>query len=151
MQIPFLSWLLQGIPECIATATMVLVLSKVPVSGKVIMIGLLQAVTVYLVRLLPLTPGVHIIIVIFALAFFTSQMADIPFHKTILYSCITTVFLTVWEITFFALFKYSNLVSLDQIKNNPLLRALTGLPQVIVLFLTAWVLHKKVNFGIYTK
>ncbi|MFZ5753219.1 MAG: hypothetical protein ACOY3J_03175 [Bacillota bacterium] len=142
MQIPFLSWLLQGVPESIAMVAFVFALASQPFTRKIILIGLLYGISAYIIRFLPFTPGVHMVILVFILAFLTAKYADIEFHKTILYSFLAFVLLMIYEMFFFWLHSSLNIVSPEKLKNDVMLRTITGLPQVIMMFITAWGIGK---------
>jgi hypothetical protein len=142
MQIPFLSWLLQGVPESIAMVSIVFALGNQPLTRKIILIGLLYGISAYIIRLLPFTPGVHIVILVFILAFLTSKYSDIEFRKTLLYSFLAFVLLMIYEMIFFWLHSSLNIVSPEKIKNDVMLRTITGLPQVIMMFISAWGIGK---------
>lgn len=142
MQVPFLSWLLQGIPESIAMVAFVFALGNQPLTRKIILVGLLQGISAYIIRLLPFTPGVHAVILVFILAALTTKYSDIEFRKTILYSFLAFVLLMTYEMFFFWLHSRLNIVSPEKLKNDIMLRTITGLPQVITIFVTAWGIAK---------
>ncbi|MEW6621900.1 MAG: hypothetical protein AB1420_01995 [Bacillota bacterium] len=58
----------QGIPESIALMFLIFVLLRVPISWrKIMLLGIAEAVAVYLIRLLPVAFGVHtILLIVFA-------------------------------------------------------------------------------------
>lgn len=142
MQIPILSWLLQGIPESIAMVAVVFALANQKMTDKIILAGLLYGTSAYLIRLLPFTPGVHLVILVFILAALSARYAGIELRKTILYSFLAFVLLMIFEMFFFWLHTSLNIVTPEKLKNDIMLRTITGLPQVIMMFACAWGIGK---------
>jgi hypothetical protein len=68
MKIPILALIFQGIPEQIAVATLAFVIADIPLVWKrIIFIGIIVAFTSYILRLFPLTFGIHTVLI---MAFF---------------------------------------------------------------------------------
>ena len=104
MQIPFLAWLFQGIPESIAVAAFVFSMSMGAFSwGNVMKVGLVQAIVIYVVRLVPFTPGVHVLVLITSLALVSMLVGKLEFKKSAAYSAIIISFIVIFEFAFFGL------------------------------------------------
>lgn len=150
MQIPFLAWLLQGIPETIALVTFIMVLSTQEIHWKKILkVALLQAVTAYIVRLLPFTMGVHTIVLVTTMALYLSWLAKIKFPIAATGSAIAIAILIVFEFLFYYTFILAGFGSFSElIYKNVWIRILVTYPQVIALFGLAWFsYHRKYNIS----
>ena len=142
MQIPFLAWLLQGIPESIAVATFVFCMSINKLSwSNVLKVGLFQAIVIYVVRLMPFTPGVHVLVLITTLALVSMYVGGLEFKKAAAYSAIIISFLVIFEFVFFGLI--SGYISFDEMKQNVWMRIMYTYPQVIAVFLLSYLVWKK--------
>lgn len=144
MRIPFLAWLLQGIPECIA-----LVALSVSLTGgstnrvKIIKIGLFQALTTYIIRLVPFTPGVHVLILLTSLSFFLILFFKINLKLSVIASAITVSLLLVFEAVFNTALFALKIIRPEDLINNTLLRTFMGYPQVVFIALLALLINKK--------
>lgn len=143
MKIPFLAWLLQGIPECIALAALSVTLAGGSITReKVIKIGCFQAVTTYIVRLMPFTPGVHVLILLTSLAFFLIFLGKINLKLSVIASAITICLLLVFEVLYNTLIFTLGIVKPDELMSSTVLRIMLGYPQVIFLFASAFLINK---------
>lgn len=145
MQIPFLAWLLQGIPESIASVALIMVLSTGKLPRKTILkIGLIQAVTAYLLRLLPFTPGVHSIVLLSTLALYVAWLAQIKFPIAVIASFITAIILMVFEVVFYYSFTLAGVGSFNELLNSDVwLRILVSYPQIIFLSGLTWFFYRR--------
>lgn len=144
MEVPFMAWVFQGIPESIGTAAVVISLGLHKLHWKlIIIIGLIQAVLMYTVRLLPLTFGVHTVILIISLSLLSTWIAKIDLRKAIIYSNISIMILAITEFIFVFSISSLGLYSENIIFGDTLTRIFVGMPHVIVLFLTAMFFSKK--------
>ncbi|MDX9871249.1 MAG: hypothetical protein RBT41_02375 [Clostridia bacterium] len=139
MQMPFLSWLLQGIPESIGIAAVVYSFSSRQIRWKYpIFIGLIYAVFMYVIRLLPLTFGVHTVILIFILAILSTLIAKIDLRKAIINANIAIIILALSEIiSVYIAVRMGGLASQDIIFTNQFYRIVVGMPPVITLYSAA--------------
>jgi len=142
MQIPFLAWLLQGIPESIAVAAFVFSMDLGVFSwNKVLKVGFIQAIVIYVVRLLPFTPGVHVLVLITSLALVSMFVGRFDFKKAASYSAIIISFVVIFEVVFFGLL--SGYISFKDMNENVWMRILFTYPQVIAVFLLAVLVRKQ--------
>lgn len=143
MKIPFLVWLLQGIPECIAFSAVVCSLITGNLSWDIILkIGLLQAAIIYIVRLFPMTPGVHVILYITSLAFLVVVFCRVQLKKATITSAIIMVILIFFEMCYryiIYIFGLTPKMMMDRL----MLRIIAGYPQVIFLFIMAYLVKVK--------
>lgn len=135
----FLHLIFQGFPETIAFATFVFVFSNQRLEWKnIIFVSIIQMLTTYLIRMLPMTFGIHTIILIITLAIYVKAVTGVSFSTVLKVSALGMVVLAVVEIivdlTLFEVLK----LSVEQANSNTILWILIGWPQVIVLFLLAW-------------
>lgn len=145
MQIPFLAWLLQGIPETIASVSLIIVMSTHKLPWKTILkVGLIQAVTAYVVRLIPFTPGVHTIVLLTTMSLYLAWLAQIKFPIAVISSFITVVILIIFELAFhFALSQFVAVSFQDLLYSDIWLRILVGYPQVVFLFGLTWLFNRR--------
>lgn len=105
MKIPLLQWLLQGIPESLAIVYLAIALAgQKPETWKILLLGIIDAVIIYLIRLLPLTFGVHSILQILVIAFLLHLFFKVSFGKSLFSALTVIITLAVTETVFFALF-----------------------------------------------
>lgn len=144
MEIPFIAWVFQGIPESIGTAAVVISLSFHKLHWRlIIIIGLIQAAVMYSVRLLALTFGVHTVILIISLSLLSAWIAKIELRRAIIYANIAMMALAVTEFLFVYFIISLGLCSYNAIFDDLLTRILVGTPQVVVLFLAAILYSRK--------
>lgn len=144
MKIPFLAWIFQGIPECIGIAALFLSLDAKPLNWRIFgMIGFLQAIVAYVIRLMPFTPGVHIFILPISVALLGAKLGRVRLDRALIYAVTIAVMLSFWEITIFYLSKSLGIIDFPLNMNNLLIRIIIGMPQVILLFLTAFFIQKR--------
>lgn len=138
MEIPILLWLFQGIPECLAVAALALVLAGWPLEPQnVFLIGLPQAVAAYLVRLLPLSFGVHSIILIVILAVNLNVLLKIKLSRGILSALVVMIILCFAETIIISLMVFITGIPFEQVYRETYITILYGWPHVIFIFLLA--------------
>jgi len=138
MELTILQWIFQSIPECLALSSFAVVVSNHKLDLKmVLLIGLPQAIAVYLVRLLPITFGVHFIILIVVLAVNLNLQLKIKFGRSLLTALVALIILAAAEIAFITLILSVTGNTFEQVSQNNLLLIFYGLPQTIFLFLLA--------------
>ncbi|PKM90588.1 MAG: hypothetical protein CVU87_01860 [Firmicutes bacterium HGW-Firmicutes-12] len=142
--IPILAWILQAIPECMATASLSMSLSTRNLPwDRIWKIGLSQAVTTYLVRLLDFTPGVHVIVLAATLGVFCIHFGKVEMKRALVFSAITMAILVLGE--FFSVYTLTKigLFNINQMDENIINRIIFGYPHTILLFLIAIMIQKK--------
>jgi hypothetical protein len=146
MQIPFLQWVLQTIPECLATASLALVLAERQLEvKKILFVGMVQAVVVFGVRLLPLTFGVHTIILIIALAAIVHLATKANLSKCLLFALVAMITLIIAETVAIGVIVYVLEFDPEYIFSNPFLRIIGGWPQIMITFLVAYAIGKRLK------
>jgi hypothetical protein len=146
MQIPFLQWVLQTIPECLATASLALVLAERQLEvKKILFVGMVQAVVVFGVRLLPLTFGVHTIILIIALAAIVHLATKANLSKCLLFALVALMTLMIAESVAIGVIVYAMGFDLEHIFSSTWLRIIGGWPQIMITFLVAFAIGKRLK------
>lgn len=143
MSIPFVAWLFQGIPECIAMATVVFSLGTERLQWrKIILVGISQALTIYLIRLLPLSFYFHVIIGVVTLAYFCAKFGQLNIELSSIYSFLAFFWLLIFEFGFMFLSDQLQIITYEQFLSDVSMRILIGLPQVTALFLVALFIYR---------
>lgn len=139
MKLSLMQWLLQGVPECLAVATFSwMLLGQQFNAGKTLSIGLLQALMAYFVRLLPVSFGIHTLILVFSLAVLLLYFSSSPYSRVLFVSLVTFVVLGLLELVTFAVSSRLFNLTAEAILADPFLGILMGLPGVVLLFLGAF-------------
>lgn len=136
LKLPFIMWLIQGIPESIAVVTLGLALLKKKfLLKKALIPGLLQAVILYLVRQFPLPPGFHTVLGLFSLSILFYYFTGINYSRALVLSFFVQTLLGWVEYLIVTPILYLTKVPVETIFARPLFGGMLGLPQVVVLFL----------------
>ena len=145
MPIPFVAWLFQGIPECIAVAAVVFSLGTERLHWRTVtLVGIFQALIIYLIRLLPLSTYIHVIVAVVTLACLCAKYGKFDIELSCIYSLIALLAVLFFEFGFMYLADYFQIITYDQFLFDVGLRILVGLPQVVALFLLAlFISHSK--------
>lgn len=143
LQMSLFSLVFQGIPEQIAVAALAFVIARAELDWKKIgLVGVILAVIAYIVRLLPVTFGVHTVVLIMLLFLLVNKFGQVNLVLSIVSAIISFFVLviveTVIHLAFFTLAK----LPVEAVLNNDILNALIGLPQILLIFLTAYVIKK---------
>lgn len=140
MKVPILVLLFAGIPENIALATLAFVLAKVELEWKKIFsIGVILALNAYLLRLLPITFGVHTIVNIGLLIVLLSVFTQADLVASVISSFLSILALIVVETLNYIIILPLFNIPIKTVINSPILRILIGLPLVIILFLISYI------------
>jgi len=142
MKIPLMALILQGIPEQIAVVTLAYVISKISIDWrKISIIGILLALSSYVLRLFPVTFGIHTIMLIAILFIFLIKINQTNLNLALVASLISFLALIITEtICLSILMPLLNITPADIISNN-VVRILISLPQVLVMFLLSYFLY----------
>lgn len=146
--IPVLAWIFQGIPESIAI--IFASVSFLGVNGKeklhfIILFGLVEACFIYLIRTLPVSLGVPTILSVFTITFWSYIISKKSFINCFISASLVIIILLFYEFFFYILMTSIFNLSRDLILSNIMLRAILGLPQVIMLFITG-IFVKKIYY-----
>lgn len=132
-----------GIPEYIALVALAFAIAKEKFDWKrIILLGLFLACTAYAIRLIPITFGVHTIFGIGLLIFFLNYLVQVDLTRSITSVLLTYIILTVAETVSRTVTLKLLHLSIDEVMRSEFLITVTGLPEVILLFLTAFIIKK---------
>lgn len=143
MKVPFIALILQGIPEEIALVTLAFVIAKIPLEWKKIVPGgVVLAIAAYILRLLPITFGIHTIIILGLLFLFLVKFGKGAFDTSLIASLISVLVLIVTETVCLSLLMPFFGVTPEMLFTNVAVRILITLPQVFLLFIFAFIVTK---------
>lgn len=138
-------WVFSGIPESVALATLVMFLNKKDCSWRVIVqIGIIQSACAYFIRLLPITPGVHVILLITTLAGLAVVIGKLDLKLAAISSFIVFILLGIFEFFFFYLIiNVLRLVNIEDVKSGNIAMIMMSYPQVLSIFILAFIIRIK--------
>ncbi len=143
MEISILQWLFQGIPECLALAALAIVLAGRGFEARnIILIGLLQAVAAYLVRLLPLSFGVHFVMLIVFLAILLNVLLKTRLSRSLLAALGALIILAAAEVAFVSLMYSIVGIPFEEVKQDLVMWIIYGWPHIIFIFLLALAIQR---------
>ena len=134
MKLPFVQWLIQGIPECIAVFMLGLALVEKKVLLRKALIPLIQAIIIFVLRQFPLPSGLHTLVGFFSASFLFLCFAKITYSRALVVSLFVQTALGLSEYIIFSAAAYVLKLSLETIMSRQLLAILIGLPHVFILF-----------------
>lgn len=142
MKIPLIALILQGIPEQIAVVTLAFVIAKISIDWKKIsLIGIILALSSYVLRLFPITFGIHTIVLIALLFIFLIKLNQINLNVALVASLISFLALIITETICIKILMFLFNITSAAIISNTVIRILTSLPQVLIIFLLAYVIY----------
>ena len=141
MKLPILLWLLQGIPESLGLISLALAGIKLKIR-QIALLGIIEAVIILVIRLLPLSFGVHSILSIFSIAILLKMFNKARFSKGLLVALLVVITLAAAEAAFFTLFLSLFDLSFEQLSENIFFLVVSGWPQVLLLFILALVINR---------
>jgi hypothetical protein len=143
MEIPIFALLLQGIPEQIAVATLAFAIAKLPFKVKdLVLIGIVLAVTAYLIRLTKVSFGVHIIALIILLFIFLVWLEKGNIYLSLIASLLSFLALAIFEFACLSLLMPIFNITPEMLATDSVVRIAIAEPQVLLLFATAFVVKR---------
>ncbi|NLV17624.1 MAG: hypothetical protein GXY50_10535 [Syntrophomonadaceae bacterium] len=139
----FLLFFIHGIPELTACAAFCLALAGIPLHWKkVIPIGLVLTVAIYLIRMLQMHFGLHTLLATLLLTFILLKTTTISPKQAFTFSMIT--FVTILIVEYICVQTVFAVTGLDPsiIKENELIWKMVATPQILVMFLLAFIIAK---------
>jgi len=144
ISIPWAVLLLQGVPEQIALVTLAYAIAKLPFRWReIIPMGILLALTAYGVRLLPLPFGTHTLILILILFIVLTLKVKGDVSLSLAACLLSYSALYVFELVCISILVAVFKVPGEIWYSNLLLRVLFTEPQVVLLFITAFLIRRK--------
>ena len=143
MKIPFIALILQGIPEQIAVATLAFVIANIPLDWKrIVSIGILLAFSSYVLRLFPITFGIHTIVIIGLLFILLIKIGKSNVNSALIASLISFLGLIIIETICISILLPVFGVTSEVLLTNTVVRVLISLPQVLVIFMLTFIVFK---------
>lgn len=143
MIIPFLQLLFQGIPEQIGVVSLAFAIARIPFRwSKIIAIGVFLAVSAYAVRLLPIPFGIHTILLLILLFSTLVGVGKGDFSLSLAASLLSFLTLILLETVSLSVLMPIFHVSTETLLTDPSVRLAISEPQVVLLFLSAFLLNQ---------
>ncbi|MEW6663097.1 MAG: hypothetical protein ACOY9Y_03245 [Bacillota bacterium] len=143
-KLSLISLVFHAIPEGIALAALVWAFLKLPFQWKsIVVVGILHGTISYLVRLLPISFGIHTTLLIFGLTLLICVWSKTYFSTTLFRVVLAVFILALGEVviggSLLAIFKKS----WDELQNSQWMRVLLGTPNTLFILVIALVLKQK--------
>lgn len=142
MEISITTLLLQGIPEMIAVTTLGFIIAKLDLEWKkIILIGCVMGFMAFVIRSLPVTFGVHTIVLLVFIILCLNRFGA-PHFLAIISGVLAFLSLAICEtlvsLVLFEAFELSPII----VAHNDFLKIITGIPQVLMIFLLSYLVVK---------
>lgn len=133
LRLSFFEFLCRTIPEGLLFIVAIYIFSGIKFNTKRFLLsGFILAVITFLIRMLPISYGLHIVLDIIVFFGIQSLIIKIDINKSIKYAILTAILMFICEgfnVGFLELFHANKM---EEILNNPMLKTLYGLPSLIV-------------------
>ncbi|HHT63867.1 MAG: hypothetical protein ACOX4H_06330 [Bacillota bacterium] len=144
MEMSFLRLVFYGIPENIAVVALAFSFAKVKFDwGKFFLMGIFLAFTAFLLRLIPITFGVHTIVCLGLLIFLLNYFVKVDLTRSITSVLFSFIIMAIVETGSRILTLKILQWSIEEVMKNELLIIVTGIPEVAILFLLAFFIKMK--------
>ncbi|MBC7344861.1 MAG: hypothetical protein H5U03_05500 [Clostridia bacterium] len=131
MKLTITQFLIQGYPESLALAALAIAIAGQKLMFRdVLLVGTLQAVTALVVRSLPITFGIHTLILLTLLTFYLNTVLKIPILACFRGALVSLICLGVFEMLFLGSIASIMGLKMGDIASAPLLLTFLALPQV---------------------
>ena len=135
--------LLQGIPEQTAVVTLAFVIARIPLKwNKILLIGIVLAVCAYVVRLFPIPFGLHTILLTILLFIAITWQSKGDFGLSLIACLLSFLALVIFESVCLLLLMPVFRVTTETLYANLIVTFVITEPQVLLTFLSAYLLHK---------
>lgn len=143
MEMSLLRLVFYGIPESIALMTLAFAIAGARFDWKrIIFFGTLVGCAAFVIRLVPITFGVHTLVIIGLMIFFLSYIQRIDLTRSIISVLITMLILISSEaVARTASLSVFNL-SMEEVMKNEFLITVTGIPEIFLIFIIAFLIKK---------
>lgn len=146
MNIPFISLLLQGIPELTAVVLLSFVIAGIPLKWKrALLIGTILGLCGYVVRQLPIPFGSHTILLLFLLFMVLTKLSKGNVGLSFIASVLSLLTLTIYEFISFSLFMQIFGFTPETLFKNLVIRIVVGEPQVVLLLVSAFLFNRFID------
>ncbi len=143
LKITLLEMLLRTIPEGIIIAFAICVFSNEIINRKKIIIsGLIFGICIYFIRLLPISFGVHSILLIMIYILISTYYNNIKILKTISSSILSIIILSFFElVNFYMLVDIFN-IPINVFLTSPIKKTIAGYPSLLLFFIVIFLSYK---------
>ena len=150
MRIPVLALIFQGVPEQVAITALACVLVKAKLHWKkIVPLSVILVGINYFLRLLPIAFGIHTLALIVLLIIFMILWLKIDLLRAIIGSLVSYLTLIIVETACLAVIVPMFKITPEVLGTNWVVRTLVGIPQLILLSLITFLIHKlRVKKGI---
>ncbi len=133
LHLSFLEFIVRGIPEAILFVLAVYIFSNTKLEiKKIIIASLILSVSTFLVRMLPISYGIHTILNIITLVLITSVVIKISIIDSIRSGILTAILMFICEGINMGLIQLIHGNEIEKIFSNPILKTVYGLPSLII-------------------
>ncbi|HHW41049.1 MAG TPA: hypothetical protein GXX19_07870 [Syntrophomonadaceae bacterium] len=144
MKMTLVSLIFQGIPELIGLLALIFSLLNLRLEWKkIVPLGILLGGITYLIRMLPISPGVHTLILMCVFIALLKTVTKFPFSRLFIAVLISFLLLALAEFCFTGMAFSILHKGYEELVKQPVIWAMVGLPQVIFLFAVAWLINKR--------
>lgn len=138
-----LLFFIQGIPETVSVIALSLALARIPLRwGPIIPAGAVISITGSIIRALPVALGLHTIATLLLCVLFITKATRVSPAKGFITLTASVAFLLFLESGIHLLIVNLIGINLQDIPQDSLLWTLIGIPQAIIVFLTALLVNK---------
>ncbi|KKM10279.1 hypothetical protein SY88_14565 [Clostridiales bacterium PH28_bin88] len=139
-----IKFIFQAIPESSGLVAAAMAVMGVPLNWrKIVLLGVLQAVSALVIRQLPVAFGIHTVLLIFLLVLYLRMATGAALSQAFKGVISSFVILIVSEIFSTQLLLSLTQVPIEQVATRPWLMVLFTLPQVVVLFVIALLVNRR--------
>lgn len=143
LKLPLLGLIFQGIPEQIGVVMVAFSLAKIPFSiKKIIFGGTFLAFSAYLLRMLPITFGVHTVVLVGLLFLIVNKFGNVNINTAIFTSLSSFLLLIIYEMLCVSIIVKKINLTYEEILMDQTYRLLIAIPHILLLFLTAFFIKK---------
>lgn len=141
MKIPLLAFIFQGLPEQIGVVTLAFIINKLELKWKrVCLYGFALAFTAFVLRSLPISFGVHTVVLIGFLFWILYYREKININNAIITSILCFLALVIIEMFSVTIIIKAFAIDLIMLEENVIIRTLVTLPQVFIIYLIAFII-----------
>lgn len=139
-----IEFFLRAIPEGFLFILAVYIFSKTRIDRKkYIVSSMIFAITMFMVRLLPIDYGIHTILSLIFLVLLTTTYNKIDAMQSMKSVLIVVLMQFIIEGINILILKLIPNINIESVFNNPVKKTLLGIPSLMMAYVVIWVLNKK--------
>lgn len=147
LHLSFFEFIVRSIPESILFVFAVYIFSNTKIKfRKYIFSSILLAITTFLIRMLPISYGIHTILNIIMLVIIASSVIKISVIDSIRAGILTAILMFICEGINMVLIQLIHRNEIGEIFTNPILKTAYGLPSLII-FTILLLIYKFIKFN----